>query len=314
VAGTIANLATQKDLNEVNGKLANISDSVAADLVNNENFTSSVLSGLGDTVDGLARRVTDTENTIKEFDGKFVLVEGLSGTIADLRDGNDKPIFVKPSDFEGMLTSSDKIKDLDNTVSGHGTALSGLDTRFVPVEGLSGTIANLRDGNNKPIFVKPDEFNKELINSTSFKELNTRFVPSAEVKDKDGKYIFLSTNDINDEESSLGAALKKVNAAATKAQNTADTASTTASNAVSAATTAQEAANAAQNTADTASTTATNALAGLASKANSVDVVTKSSLAQDLYNKLNKDPGGICDPNADSLKSLLNGTLETCSK
>jgi outer membrane murein-binding lipoprotein Lpp len=42
--------------------------------------------------------------------------------------------------------------------------------------------------------------------------------------------------------------------------------------------------------------------------------VTKSSLAQDLYNKLNKDPGGMCDPNADSLKSLLNGTLETCSK
>ena len=61
-------------------------------------------------------------------------------------------------------------------------------------------------------------------------------------------------------------------------------------------------------------TKVTGVEAGLATKANSADVVTKSTLAQELYNKLNKGSDGTCHPDADSLKSLLNGTLETCAK
>ena len=106
VAGTIATLATQEALNEVNGRLANISDSVAADLVNNENFTSSVLSGLGDTVEGLTTRVIDTENAIKDLGNTYATKDGLTaveGDISDLK-ANAKKI---PSDVIAEMQNSE---------------------------------------------------------------------------------------------------------------------------------------------------------------------------------------------------------------
>jgi hypothetical protein len=53
----------------------------------------------------------------------------------------------------------------------------------------------------------------------------------------------------------------------------------------------------------------------LATELGNNNVVTKSTLTEDLYNKLTE--GGTCGASptpTDQLKSLLNGTFETCKK
>ena len=90
---------------------------------------------LDETVDGLGDEITNIGGTITGLDGKFVKIDGLDGTLTG----------------RGFITST----TLDDRFAGIKTDMDTELSKYVPIDGLSTRIGNLKTTDGQPIFVKP---------------------------------------------------------------------------------------------------------------------------------------------------------------
>ena len=83
--------ATKEEVEGVDNKFKDISETVAVDLAKNDNFKAQVLSSLDTSISGLPSRVTAVENSLATMNKQ-------------LFDDEEKPVFVKKPELDTLIT------------------------------------------------------------------------------------------------------------------------------------------------------------------------------------------------------------------
>ncbi len=191
--------STYATIDNVNNKFSNISDTIASDLLKNDEFKGQVLADLSDDIKNLPTTVTNLQNRLDEFDGKFVKIidfDGkfdtrFDGIFADKIQNNDwlKKIrddvdgidgkFVKIIDFDGKFDTrfggifADKIQNDDwlKKIRDH---VDGFDSKFVKIDGFNNRFDGRFDEKVKVFddtFVKVTDFDSKIKDNDWLKTL-----------------------------------------------------------------------------------------------------------------------------------------------
>ena len=191
--------STYATIDNVNNKFSNISDTIASDLLKNDEFKGQVLADLSDDIKNLPTTVTNLQNRLDEFDGKFVKIidfDGkfdtrFDGIFADKIQNNDwlKKIrddvdgidgkFVKIIDFDGKFDTrfdgifADKIQNND-WLKKIRDDVDGFDSKFVKIDGFNNRFDGRFDEKVKVFddtFVKVADFDSKIKDNDWLKTL-----------------------------------------------------------------------------------------------------------------------------------------------
>ena len=121
--------STYATIDNVNNKFSNISDTIASDLLKNDEFKGQVLADLSDDIKNLPTTVTNLQNRLDEFDGKFVKIIDFDGKFDTRFDGI----------FADKIQNNDWLKKIRDDVD-------DIDGKFVKIIDFDGKFDTRFDG------------------------------------------------------------------------------------------------------------------------------------------------------------------------